>query len=143
MDRRFAVASAVGGLLAALVFAVVLTEGTASNLTASQRVGDFYDAQAHAWLDGHWHISPDVLGIERFEARGQSYMYQGPTPALLRVPVAALTHRFDGRLPQLSMLLALGVLVLFITRLHWRIRSLEIGRANRKSVGEGKSGEVR
>src|SRR3546814_11776367 len=96
MDRRFAVASAVGGLLAALVFAVVLTEGTASNLTASQRVGDFYDSQSNAWLDGHWHISPDVLGIDRFGARSPSFPYPRPTPTLLWIPVAAVTHPFDN-----------------------------------------------
>lgn len=50
--------------------------------------------------------------------------YFGPWPALLRLPVAALTDRFDGRLTQPSMLLAFVVALFFTARLAWRIRAL-------------------
>ena len=40
---------------------------------------------------GTWQVSGDILGIERFESHGGTYMYQGPWPALLRVPVVAVT----------------------------------------------------
>ena len=87
-----------------------------------QRSGNFYDAQAESWLDGSWQVSGGVLGIERFESHGGTYMYQGPWPAVLRLPVVAVTARFDGRLTLLSMLLGLGVAVAATTRLHWRVR---------------------
>ncbi len=126
--RRFAAASAAGGVLALLIFAWLLTLGR-FDMTSWQRVGDFYDAQADAWLDGRWDIPPDTLGIERFEARGRSYMYQGPWPAVLRLPFAAVADGLDGRLTQLSMTLALGVAIAAAARLHWRIRRLLRGDA--------------
>ena len=122
MDRRFLTASLVGAALGVALFVGVLTRGT-GDLLEWQRDSNFYDAQAHAWLDGHWHIDPAVLGIERFEARGHSYMYQGPVPALLRLPVAAVTERFDGRLTGASMVAALIVAAAFVVRLHWRVRA--------------------
>ena len=38
-----------------------------------------------------------VLGIEGYEHDGNSYMYFGPAPALLRLPAAAVTDSLDGR----------------------------------------------
>jgi hypothetical protein len=128
MDRRFLKASLIGAVMGVTLFVGVLTRGT-GDLLEWQRDSSFYDAQAHAWLDGHWHIDPAVLGIERFEARGHSYMYQGPVPALLRLPVAAVTDRFDGRLTGASMLAALLVAAAFVVRLHWRVRSAVRGPA--------------
>lgn len=128
MDRRFARASAAGAALGLLLFAYLLTQGTWALLEA-EPASDFYDAQAEAWVDGRWDIDPDVLGIERFEARGRSYMYQGPVPALLRLPVAALSDGFTGRLSRISMLLALTVASAFVTRLHWQVRTAVRGRA--------------
>jgi hypothetical protein len=135
MDRRFLRASLVGATVGVALFVGILTRGT-GDLFEWQRDSDFYDAQAHAWLDGHWHIDPSVLGIERFEARGRSYMYQGPVPALLRVPVAAVTHRLDGRLTEASMLLALLVASAFVVRLHWRVRTAVRGPA---ALGTGEA----
>jgi len=51
-------------------------------------------------------------------------MYYGPVPALLRMPVLLVTHRFDGRLTQCSMLVAFVVALVFVGRLSWRIRGL-------------------
>ncbi|MGH9214843.1 MAG: discoidin domain-containing protein, partial [Acidimicrobiales bacterium] len=126
--HRFATASAIGGLAALMLFVGLLTLGR-FDLTAWQRVGDFYDAQADAWLDGRWDLPPDTLGIERFEARGRAYMYQGPWPAVLRLPFAAVADSLDGRLTQLSMTLGLGVAIVAAARLHWRIRRLLRGNA--------------
>lgn len=139
LARRFARASAAGAVAALLVFGWLLTLGRA-DLTSWQRVGDFYDGQAEAWLDGHWDMAPETLGIERFESRGKAYMYQGPWPALLRVPVVAVTDRFEGRMTQASMLGAVAVAMAGASLLHWRIRQLvrgaaSMGRAETLSVG--------
>lgn len=120
---RFAVASGLGALAALVVFVMVLTRGT-FDLLEWQRSGNFYDAQAAAWLRGTWEIPGGILGIERFESRGRTFMYQGPWPALLRVPIMAVTDRFEGRMTQSSMGLALLVALVATARLNWRVRRL-------------------
>ena len=77
--------------LALLLFAWCSHAG-ALDLLEWQRSGDFYDAQAHAWLDGTWQVSDDVLGIERFESRRRHLHVPGPWPALLRLPIVAVTE---------------------------------------------------
>ena len=120
---RFLVASGAGAAVALALFTFVITRGR-PDLLQWQRSGDFYDAQAHAWLAGRWSIPDGILSIEKFLHDGRAYMYQGPWPAVLRLPLAALTTRFDSRLTQLSMMLATLVAMAGTTRLHWRIRSL-------------------
>jgi arabinofuranan 3-O-arabinosyltransferase len=129
VTRRFVRASAAGAVAALLVFGWLITLGRA-DLTSWQRVGDFYDGQAKAWLDGHWDMAPETLGIERFEARGKAYMYQGPWPAVLRVPVVTVTDRFEGRMTQGSMLAAFAVAMAGASLLHWRVRQLVRGAAS-------------
>jgi hypothetical protein len=123
-DRwRFLRASLAGTAIALLVFTALLTRGT-FDVTEWQRSGDFYDAQAHSFANGDLAVDGGILGIERWESHGQTYMYQGPWPALIRLPIAAQTERFDGRLTQLSMMAAVVVAMLGATRLHWRVRRL-------------------
>ena len=38
------------------------------------------------------------MGIEGFVIDGRTYMYFGPFPALLRIPVLLVTHDFDGQM---------------------------------------------
>ena len=129
-DRtRFARACAIGGALATLAFGWLVAAGQA-DLLRPQWFGDFYDAQAHSLLDGRWDVPPEVLRVEAFVIDDRSYMYFGPTPALLRLPVAAVTDRLDGRLTQLSLLAAYVVALVAASRLHWRIRRLV--RGNRR-----------
>jgi hypothetical protein len=49
-------------------------------------------------------------------------MYFGPVPALLRFPFVAFTRQLDGRLAAISMLLALGVTMVALLSLGWRLR---------------------
>ena len=58
-----------------------------------------------------------------------TYMYFGPWPAVLRMPVAAVTKSFDNRLSQVSMLLGYIVALAFSLRLAWRVRTLTLGDA--------------
>ena len=125
---RFLRASAIGAALAVLFFAWLGARGRL-DLLEWQRSGNFYDAQAESWLDGTWQVSGGILGIERFESHGGTYMYQGPWPAVLRLPVVAVTDAFDGRLSLLSMTLGVVVATAATTRLHWRVRRLLRGDA--------------
>jgi hypothetical protein len=121
-SRAFGRACVIGGVLGTILFAWLLTRGTFDFLEW-QRVGDFYDAQAHAFLDGRLAVDGRRLGVEAFTIDGNAYMYQGPVPALLRLPVVAVAgHDLDGRLTQLSMLGAFAVAVVFACRIHWKVR---------------------
>jgi hypothetical protein len=128
--RRFTRAAALGGGLGAAVFFWMATAGTFDPFRW-QLLGDFYDAQAHSLLRGELAIDPDVLGIEAFRGRhGATYMYQGPVPALLRLPASLLFgDRIDGRMTVPSMLGALAVMLVFASRLHWAARSIVRGGA--------------
>jgi hypothetical protein len=119
--RRAWIVGAAPGLA---LFTWLLTRGT-FDLFRWQRVGYFYDAQAHALLGGHLAVNGQLLGVEAFTVRGNAYMYQGPVPALLRLPIVAIAgESVDGRLTQISMLAALVVILVFAWRLHWRSRRL-------------------
>ena len=59
---------------------------------------NFFDFQARALMDGHLWVTPGSLGIEAFHVDGREYMYFGPFPALLRIPVLWTTPEYDGRL---------------------------------------------
>ena len=69
-------------------------------------LGGFYDLQAHSLLRGRLNVPAAPLLTEAIFLHGKAYMYYGPWPAVLRMPIALFTHQFDGRLTQLSMLLA-------------------------------------
>ncbi len=117
----------VGAGLAVVVFLVVLADGHPSLLHPPPAAGDFYDVQARSLLHGHWDVPRASLAVEGFEHDGKVYEYFGPLPAVLRMPVIAVTDRLDGRLGQISMLLAFGVALVFTARLLARIRPLVLG----------------
>lgn len=134
--RHFVRASAIGGLLGTAVFVWMLTRGT-FDLFQWQRVGDFYDLQAHSLLDGHLSVNGLRLGVESFTVNGTAHIYQGPIPAVLRLPLLAVAgNGLDGRLTQTSMLLAFLVVVFVACRLHWRARTMLRGPV---SLGRGEA----
>jgi hypothetical protein len=122
--RRIGRAGALGALLAALVFAFVVSDGGRTLLTRAPTATDFYDVQAESFLEGRWDVPRKPLAIEGFLVDGKVYEYFGPMPALLRMPVVAITDDLDGRLGGLSMLLGFGVAMLFTVRLLIRVRPL-------------------
>ena len=124
--RSFARACALGSGLAAIPFVWMCAIGRAT-LLQSHILDGFYDAQAHSLLAGHWDVPREKLGFEAFVIGSKTYTYFGPWPSILRMPVALFTHRFDGRLTQLSILLAFAVFMVATSRLLWRIRELARG----------------
>jgi hypothetical protein len=131
--RRFLAASAAGGTAATALFLWMVTAGT-GRLFAWHPASDFYDAQAHSLLAGQLDMPRSVLGIEAFISNGRAYMYQGPMPALVRLPFAFFTDSLDGRLAGLSMLLAFIVAVGAVSAIAWQVRVLfrgatAVGRA--------------
>ena len=136
--HAFSRAAATGAGLAGVVFTWMLSIG---RLDFFQRhiLDNIYDAQAHSLLGGHWDIPRDKLGFEAFVIGGRTYTYLGVWPTILRLPVAAVTDSLDGRLTQVSLLLAFAVLLVATGRLLWRVRSLvrigvKVTRAERIAV---------
>ena len=126
--RRFRRAALIGALLAAPIFYWMVNAGQLNPFHA-ERFGNFYDIQAHSLLHFHWDVPAKHVAFEGFLIDGKTYLYFGPVPALLRLPILAITDSLDGRLTQVSMLTAFAVALVFITRLSWRIRRLVRGDA--------------
>jgi hypothetical protein len=123
-------ASRVGVLVATLIFAVVVSEGSPGGLfRRGPFSSDFFDAQARSLLEGRLDVPPEVAGLEGFVQDDRTYLYFGLVPALLRVPVVAFTTAFDGRLTQLSMLAALALATSASGRILWRARRRCLGDA--------------
>ncbi|HEV7757851.1 MAG TPA: hypothetical protein VGO78_02640 [Acidimicrobiales bacterium] len=108
------------------LFSWVLTAGR-WDLLQRQYFDNFFDAQTRAMFDGRLDVPPDVVGFEGFITHGKTYIYFGPFPAFLRMPLMALTDRYDGRLTTLSILAATVALVYAAFRLSCSLRRLVRG----------------
>ena len=112
----------LGSALALILDVLLLANGHLSLWQPGGLLGGFFDAQARAMLRGTLAVPPAAVSFEGFRVGGQTFMYFGIVPALLRIPVLLVTHRLDGRLTQLSMLLAVLVTAEAAARLHWHVR---------------------
>lgn len=127
--RRFASACALGAVAALVVFAWLAMLGRSNLFARPPFFANFYDIQARSLFRGHWNVPTGSLAFEGIVIHGRTYEYYGPFPALLRMPVLAVTHRFDGRLTEVSMILAFAVAMLGASRLLWRARAMLRGDA--------------
>lgn len=127
--RRFTIATVVGLAVAAVPFLWVLWDRWTGRLEPLRRVpqSNFFDLQARAMFDGHLYLQKGSLGLEAFVHNGHEYTYFGLFPSLLRMPLLAVTTRFDGRLTAPSMLLAWIVTGVFCSLLVWRVRVMVRG----------------
>ena len=129
LRRRFSLASVAGALPGLVVAGWLLTAGRLE-LFGWRLNANFYDAQAHALLDGHLAVDPAVLRHDGFVGRHGTYLYQGPVPAILRLPVVAVFgDRYDSRLGQVSILIAFAIIAFVVARLQWRVRRMLRGAA--------------
>ena len=122
IQLRRRLASGVGATVGGLAFFLTLFNyGTNPGRTAVAGgfLGNFFDLQARAFLDGHVDLAPGSIGIEGFIHDGKTYTYFPPFPALLRLPVIMTTHEFDGRLTLLSMAIAWLVFATVCVKLAW------------------------
>ena len=101
-DRvRFARACIAGGLAASVPFLMVLWNfGLRPLRTAvpTRVFSNFYELQARALMHGHLDVPRGSLSIEAFRVSGRDYMYFPPLPAILRMPILAITDSLDGRM---------------------------------------------
>lgn len=128
--RRYTRAAVVGLLIAAVPYVWVLWNGRLDPLRTAIPEGyfsGFYDLQARALFHGTLAVPKGSLGIEAFVVNGRHYMYFPPFPAILRMPILAVTSSLDGKLTAPSLLLAWMVTGLFVALLVWRVRVLVRG----------------
>jgi hypothetical protein len=126
---RFACASLVGGLAAAVPYLWLLW-GVWQPPKFFRKLAyedNFYDVQARALLHGNLSIPRGSIGIEGFIQGGRTYTYFGLFSSILRMPVLVVSHSFDGRLTAPSMLLGWIVGAVFFVLLAWRVRVLVRG----------------
>ncbi len=115
--------SLAAGSLLALVIDLWMLAGPHWSLTRdASPLGAFYDVQGRAFLHGRLAVPASALGFEGFDVDGATYMYYGPVLALARLPVLAVTHRYDGRMTALSMLVAIAVLLVAGGALYEQVR---------------------
>lgn len=117
-------AARAGALVALVLDVLMLSAGHLSLWRQMGLLGSFYDVQGRALLHGHLAVPTGSASFEGFVIGGRTYVYFGPVPALLRLPVLLVTHALDGRMTQLSMLFAFVVLLEAGARVHWRVREL-------------------
>ncbi len=119
------VASLAGALVGAVTFLAVLFDGRfdlTRTAMAPRYFSNFYDLQARAFLVGRLDVPTGTLGIEGFVVDDRTYTYFAPLPAVLRMPVLAVTDRLDGRLTLLSMVLAWTIFAAATVALVWAVR---------------------
>ncbi len=126
--RRLRRAWWVGSLPMLVIYTWILTGGT-WNFFGRRFFDDFFDIQARALLEGHLDVPTGSLAFEGFIIDGRTYLYFGPVPSLLRMPVMLFTDRFDGRLTILSMLLAMVLFTVGAFRLGCVLRAMVRGEA--------------
>lgn len=121
--RRFVTACLTAGAVSEIVFAWLATSGN-WDLFQQRQLSNLYDVQARALFHGHWWMPATALSIEGIRTGSREYMYYGPFPALIRMPVLLFTSRLDGRLTTVSMMLGLAVALTATARLSWKARQL-------------------
>lgn len=126
-DRRRLRRAWFGAALPLLVLSAWMLTAGRWDFLQRQYFDNFFDAQVRSMFDGRLDVPPEVVGFEGFVTNGKTYIYFGPFPAFLRMPLMALTDRFDGRLTTLSILLATVALVYAAFRLSCSLRRLVRG----------------
>jgi hypothetical protein len=141
--RRRHLANAGGVLVGATAYLLTLFDYSfrpARTASALGYASNFFDIQARSFMAGHVWVPEKSLSIEGFVQRGHEYMYFGPFPSLLRLPVLMTTNHFDGHLTLVSMALAAVLMAVMTVKLVWLVRDLmypgvEVSRLESVSMG--------
>lgn len=85
---------------------------------------NFFDIQARALMHFRLAVPAGSLSIEGFVVNGKEYLYFGPLPAVLRIPVLLVAPGLEGRLSAPMMLVAWFIGAAATAGLVWRVRTL-------------------
>lgn len=89
----------------ATLYGTLATYGTGEFYHRELR-GDVYDSLAKHLLKGSAEVDTESINWEGFKINGKTFMYFGPFPALLRIPLNALFPSMYGEWSRLSCLVA-------------------------------------
>jgi hypothetical protein len=109
-----------------LAVATRLTDGLGRTQFDNSAFAHFFDFQTDALLRGDLALQKDSIGLEAFVVDGKDQMYFGLFPALLRLPIAAVTDRFFGHLTIVS---AFAAWVLFVVAVWTMTDRVVAGRS--------------
>ena len=121
--RAFLSAVFAGSAVSVISAATLLLRAPTNALTTL--LGSIHDRQARAIFDGHLDMRRPDLAIEAFDIDGKYHTYFGIWPTLLRMPVLAVTHRFDGNLTGVSIMLALIVALCATASLQYQLMTID------------------
>jgi hypothetical protein len=121
-SRSLRRAGDIGGLGALIVF--LAFRHSDGGFGRGALTSSFYDVQAQRLLDLRWDMPKWLLGVEGFRTGSKWYMYFGPTPAFVRMPLMAVRPGLTGHLSTVMMAVALTIAMLATSRLMTRIRGL-------------------
>jgi hypothetical protein len=97
-------------LLSVLIWVIATTDGR--HVFVKEVLGDAFDSQAEHFLRGNVNVDGEAIRWEAMIVNGQSRMYFGPFPALLRIPLNLIYPEGRGAWSRISGFLA-GELALF------------------------------
>ncbi len=119
--------------LSLLGFTTVITGGT-FRLVAPDEFGDQYDFQARSFLQGRLDLPAEARTGESFIFQDRTYIYFGPTPALLRLPFVVLKIGF-GQLTRCFMLAYFAAWLVAAHLILLHVSRLARGPGARPSAG--------
>jgi hypothetical protein len=126
-------------LPAALVLGVILwifTTTGGGQIFVSEVLGKAYDSQAEHFLRGDVGVDGDAISHEVMVVKGKSYMYFGPFPAFLRIPLNYLYPAGRGHWSRISGFCA-GMIALaaFAGLIRMALRSSQLSSGWQKWLG--------
>ncbi len=124
VNRRTYLRVSLIATFSAAIFFIGILLLSGANFLSKSFTTSFYGEQAQAFLKLRWDVPFDVLGHEGFLHNGQWFMYFGPFPALLRLPLEFLQPGLSRGFTQISMLGAWAIAMWATADLCWRIRCL-------------------
>jgi hypothetical protein len=83
----------------------LLTRGT-GEILGPELLGGAFDSLAQAFLRGSSEVDPASIRWEAFVVDGRAYLYFGPWPALLRLPLEVVAPNLAGQWARLSCFVA-------------------------------------
>ena len=97
----------------AVCYACLVTYGSFELLGPELR-GSAFDSLGQSLLDGRADVDTDTINWEGFAIDGRTYMYQGPFPALVRIPLNAVYPAGYGEWSRVSCLMGALLAVLVV-----------------------------
>lgn len=116
-------------VLVAVVYTSLLSHYS-GQLVQPEKLGKAYDSLAASLIEFRAEVDPKAIAWERFKVSGKTYMYFGPFPAFLRIPLNYLMPTYYGQWSRLSCLLA-GLVFLWGV---FRLLLMALSRNNKLSA---------